>query len=951
MPSEKKGCSFTLNYIMKKISSLLAVVFLCTIIRIHAQLPGSVDLSFECGFYSDNAISLVGKQSDGKIILAGELNTFNSTYINQIVRLNPDYTVDPTFNPGTGFPPSNLTDMLILPDDKILISGDFLSYDGHPCSLIVRLNADGSFDPGFNAASLGLFYAPEHLVLQTDGKIIFSGGYLQTPAYMEDMIVRMNSNGTRDSSFHINLGIQATSGINALELQSDGKLIVGGLFYKTVTGENEKNLMRLKTNGMIDNTFQTNIGTAAGGVSGNTISQVEIGADNSILLLGKFTSFNGTAAPGFIRLFADGTIDPSFSAGTGFTGSVSYSLLEESNDNHIYVGGTISSYNGNSFMNFARLNHDGSFDTGYETGTVSDILIEDDESFLVVGSFDEFNEIGRNNFVHVFSDGTIDPTGLPVGGISGGIGDVRDMVITSDQKTIIAGDFRFYNNIPHACIVKINADGSPDSTFNVLIETTDSWMSINDMEQLPDGKIYIAGDFTKVNGVNRKRIARLNADGSLDLSFSTGSGANDDIYQIGVQPDGKIIIAGLFNSYAGNTRKKIARLNSDGTLDLSFDPGEGPNSDQIFEISFQSDNKILIGGMFTKYNGLNRKYIARINTNGTLDATFNAGTGPGWGPTELLVLPDDKIIITGSFTTYNGVVINNVARLNSDGTLDATAPFGSGFSGIVDDVDILEDGSYLFSGGFSAYNGIPVNDIAFVNADGSLHTEFDPGYGGTNPYPWYNSVEEIEKLNDGNIMIMGDFSSFNGVTRDCIARVFGLNEICTFPSGLFADNITTSNAKLHWDLVPGADIYQVYYRAIGAISWSKKKTSANYKILNGLTPNTIYEYKIRTDCGEGYTAFSPISTFTTLPLRINTVTDASVVVFPNPSDGNITLQYPDNLSNVLIQLYDIKGNLIAEKNTGTTNAEYKFTIENYTGIVFIRISDETSTVIKKIVMQ
>ena len=938
---------------MKNFSSIIVVIICFTQFQLHAQSPGKVDLSFECGFYSDNTISLIGKQSDGKYILAGELNTFNSTWVNQIVRLNPDRTVDTTFNPGTGFPPCNLTDMLILPDDKIIISGEMLSYDGHPCSLIVRLNADGSFDAGFNAASLGLFYPPENLTLQPDGKIIFSGGYLQIPAYSEDMIVRINTSGSRDSTFHINLGIQTGSDIYDMELQTDGKLIIGGLFSKLVTGENEKDLMRLKSNGNIDNTFQTTIGVAAGGVSGNYISQIEIDSDNSILLLGKFNSFNGIPVPGFIRLLSGGTIDPAFSAGTGFSvafGTPSYKFLEETEDNQIYVGGTFANYNEDTTQNLVRLNHDGSIQMGFTAPTISNIYFEEDNSISLVGSFDLYNGFGRNNYVHLFADGTVDNIGLPVGGISGGIHDVRDMIITSDQKTIIAGDFRFYNNIPFTCIVKLNSDGSPDTTFHVFLESTEGWFSIEDIEQLADGKIYIAGDFTKVNGVNRKRIARLNPDGSLDLSFNPAGGPNDEIYQIGVQADGKIIIAGLFNSVSGTTRKKIARLNTDGTLDLSFDPGDGPNSDQIYEISFQADNKILIGGMFTKYNGVNRKYVARINSNGSLDATFNPGSGPGYGPTELLVLLDGKIIITGNFTLYNGVVVNSVARLNSDGSVDATSPFGTGFIGAVSDVDLLDDGSYLFSGGFSSYNGTAINDVALVNSDGTLNTDLDPGYGGTNPYPWYNTVEEIEKLEDGNFMLMGDFSSFNGVTRDCVARIYGVTEVCSIPTGLFANNITTSKAKLNWDIVAGVENYQIYYRATGAASWIKKKTSVNFKTMIGLEPNTTYEYKIRTDCGEGYTDFSSLETFTTLPLRENNLHSASIAIFPNPSKGEFTILFPELNNGFKIEIYDVTGNLLFE-NMQLQNNQIQISVENYTGILMVRISDGEQTITKQIIIQ
>jgi len=148
----------------------------------------------------------------------------------------------------------------------------------------------------------------------------------------------------------------------------------------------------------------------------------------------------------------------------------------------------------------------------------------------------------------------------------------------------------------------------------------------------PDGNILIGGSFSSVLGAGRNNIARLNTDGTLDATFDPN--ANSAVYSIAVQADGKIMIGGGFTSLSPNggaavVRNRIARLNVDGTLDATFDPNANNfSSTYLYSIVVQADGKILIGGQFAflSPNGgatAVRNYIARLNADGTLDATFD----------------------------------------------------------------------------------------------------------------------------------------------------------------------------------------------------------------------------------------------------------------------------------------------------------------------------------------
>jgi uncharacterized delta-60 repeat protein len=180
-----------------------------------------------------------------------------------------------------------------------------------------------------------------------------------------------------------------------------------------------------------------------------------------------------------------------------------------------------------------------------------------------------------------------------------------------------------------------------------------------------DGKIVMGGFFTSINGTERNCIARLNADGSLDSRFDPGTGANDSIYSVAVQADGKIVLGGDFFTINGTTRNHIARLDADGSLDDTFDPGTGAD-DRVNSVSVQTDGKIVLGGEFYSINDTERYFIARLNTDGSLDATFDPGTGLNNTVYSVAAQANGKLILGGQFTSFYSTARNGIARLAND---------------------------------------------------------------------------------------------------------------------------------------------------------------------------------------------------------------------------------------------------------------------------------------------
>ncbi len=202
----------------------------------------------------------------------------------------------------------------------------------------------------------------------------------------------------------------------------------------------------------------------------------------------------------------------------------------------------------------------------------------------------------------------------------------------------------------------MNTDGTLDNGFNPGSGANGSVYSLTGQS---DGKIFVGGSFSTYNGTNRSRVARVNIDGTLDTGFDPGSGASNLVFSSALQNNGKILIAGAFTSYNGTSRGSVARLNSDGSLDTSFDPGTGANN-MIMSLALQSDGKVVVAGAFATYNGTNRTFIARANSNGSLDTTFDPGTGASNQVHSVAIQSDNKIILGGSFDSYNGTVRSRI---------------------------------------------------------------------------------------------------------------------------------------------------------------------------------------------------------------------------------------------------------------------------------------------------
>ena len=372
-------------------------------------------------------------------------------------------------------------------------------------------------------------------------------------------------------------------------------------------------------------------------------------------------------------------------------------------------------------------------------------------------------------------------------------------VVQPDGSIVIGGDFTIVRGTPRKGIARLNSSGGLDSGFDPGSGPSDQVSAV----AVQGDKTIIAGYFTNVSGMNQGYIARLNNNGSLDTNFNAGAGADGPVVALAVQTDGRILVGGAFANVNHISRTNIARLNSNGSLDMDFDPGTGVSSEAstVNSLALQGDGKVVIGGVFSKVDDMPRNNIARLNANGSLDTGFVpnvgvAGAGLLAGVNALAIQSDDKILIGGDFTSVAGSPRTNIARLSAAGSLDMTFNPAAVADSAVSTVAVDDNGKILIGGFFSYVNGTARNYVARLDRDGNLDTGFDPGLG--TDYPVYVTALQA----DGKVLIGGLFNRFSGTPRPGIARLEG-DAVLSTPqlvnpvhrTGVFSVSLATVNGE------------------------------------------------------------------------------------------------------------------------------------------------------------
>lgn len=744
--------------------------------------PGYTDTTFRGNRNTFDTPAALLQAADGKTLVVGSSGG-NPLSALSVTRYNADGTPDTTFG-DNGF---------VAHTQFQGVAGATLDADGKilavvPGRQIVRLNSDGSLDTSFGGDGSIDFDSSQSLAnswdaqvtVQADGKIVVVGS---GPYGNGWVVARYNVDGTPDTTFGTGgrvatpfSGQNGVDSVTAIAIQTDGAIVVGGGTYSSSTPELGRmfTLARYDSAGVLDATFGTG-GIVA--VDTGWVSSIAALADGKIAVGGILGSYS-LGHTVVMRFSADGTPDATFD-GDGIAELVAVgnaplvTALTPLADGKL-VAGTAGVYFGAPGLSIWQFEANGSPDTSFGGGdghaevTTGDgfasplaLLVQPDGRIVTGGGgVNPATPTANRDFTvaRLNADGSLD-TGFGTGGLTYTDGVFRDVqfnvtpvdtVTQSDGKTISVGVVNGYNAVGYNGLAmdRLNADGSLDTSFGTggrVIETFgDRWVDVTSAALQADGKILVAG--TDGRGASFF-VARFNSDGSLDTTFDGDGWAATPIpnslsspfdpsaaYDLAVQPDGRIVAVGAAGTDPrGGWDVAVVRYNADGSLDAGFgtggivtrDLGGGisyPREEAIRHVAILPDGKI-VGTGYSSYSTGVGSFLIRFNADGSPDTSFDGdGVRGGLGTFaySLTTQADGKILL-GGWDTTNG---NSAAgRYNADGSPDTG--FGTGGTvnlpnvlGYARDLAVQADGKIVV---------LQQAGLARLNADGSADASFGSG--------------------------------------------------------------------------------------------------------------------------------------------------------------------------------------------------------------------------------
>ena len=635
------------------------------LLRLNAN--GTADATFNPGTAGGIATYSRGfdAQPDGKVVVVGGFSTFNGSPAAGVVRLNVNGAVDAGFAVGTGIGIGNLAlAVLVLPTGKTLVGGRFATFNGQPANGLARLNDDGSVDPTFTSPLNQANTRVDGLVLQPDGNVLVHGLLSVSSATRPTLgLARLLPTGNLDPTFlspaFLDGYVSANNGDGpAVVLQPDGKILVAGGF----TAAGNDHLVRLNVDGSRDTGFQL---ASTGDGAPNTIG---LQANGSVLVGGLFNVFNGVRAP-LVQLTSTGTVDPAFTCLAQSQGSI-VSMLRQP-DGKLLIGGLFNEINGQPVSYLARLTASGALDAAFSAAagplptTVTCLALQPDGKLLA------------GTVRGTFRFGT---TGSPDASFSAPYTTMA-LAVQADGKVLIGGQFSgSFGGVFYSRLARLTSTGAGDPTF---ASSSASGWTLNSTEAIlvqPDGRVVVAGTWLPPGQPLTAGVVRYDTNGTFDpgfnnaSSFTTASGTAGRVAALALQPDGRILTAGNFSNVDGLPRKGVARLTTAGNPDPSFVSDATLNGSPS-TIAIQPNGRVLLGGglFFSSPTGAHYG-LARLLDNGLTDATFNNSSDPNNGVNSLAIQPDGAIVLAGSFTTVGGQPAAGLARITAANVLHIAAP-------------------------------------------------------------------------------------------------------------------------------------------------------------------------------------------------------------------------------------------------------------------------------------
>ncbi|MFZ6053342.1 T9SS type A sorting domain-containing protein [Halocola ammonii] len=783
---------------MSKQLATFIIVFQMSLI-VSAQF-GDLDMTFnpdDPGFglgrgFNVSEFEGIEVYDDDRFLVNIELGRFDTTFIRGIARLNVDGTLDTTFSTGNYFSNTRITSMAASEEGDIYVSGSREGYYNEsgqyidPAVVLVKLNPDGSVDSEFE---FEMFYQSEIKDLEaTSGGVLVSGRLIGSmfSQLSEGTLHHIYSTGQFDSAwptFNFKRGDDISVAPQVVKKGDDGFIYLGGEFER-LNGENIDRFLRLDSDGMVDYSFNESFTIQfdlEGQFPTKNIHDIELMNDGKIAICGTFTGINNSEKPHIAVFFNDGSIDSSFNTNDGFA-SVGEDVglgplvsdIAVTQNNIIVVTGQFNQYNGTPTMRIAGINSDGTLNTGFihkiqplnlESGRAN--LISTVNNYILVGGEFTYFDYGIHpNVVKLGPTGELDHDFIKTKTMNF---HARTSDVGPNGKLVAAGIFTHYNGFPVNGIVRLNDDGSRDTTFNTGlgfrrdIGQFSGYTEVDEIEVDWENRVLVVGNFDSFDGDSlAQNVIRLNEDGSLDDSFNVGGGLDGAgfISDFLTSENQKIYCSGSFDTWDSNVSGCLVRLNEDGTFDPTFSVGEGA-SNRVRTMALQADGKLIIGGDFYFFQGIEQKCIARINTDGSIDTTF---TPPSIIPIsrveKIEIDPSGKLWVLGDMELeVSPNQFSSLIVLEPDGNLftDVTTALNDPN---VADFAIDPDGKVtVINEGNSKLSRITLETNGAITSEVS-NSEF------------YGGATQIKRDLNDDYLLLGGFMAYGDIGRCRIARIF-----------------------------------------------------------------------------------------------------------------------------------------------------------------------------------
>ncbi|MDB5271216.1 MAG: Delta-60 repeat protein/Por secretion system C-terminal sorting [Hymenobacter sp.] len=633
-------------------------------------------------------------------------------------------TLDPSFAPGTYYAPGAANSVLEQADGKRVVLGRFSRANGSPVNSLVRYTAAGAVDAAFqqNLGASSQAYRADQLA---NGQLLLTA-YTNVPlvagGITRNGLLRLNADGTGDATFDPGTGPSVTTGgYSAVDYAlplANGQFLVGG-FFDHFNGVAATNVVRLNANGSVDTSFSASL-------SADDEIETIVALPGGKYLVGGYTQNTTTSTfHALARLNADGSFDTTFNANLDINDEANYLLLQP--DGKILVAGYLTPGGiPASATGLLRLLPDGTPDNTFAPSTLAGAYVSsfyghalelqpDGKILALVAP----GNPGGNTIVRLNANGTADNS-FQAGT---GNGTLNSITRLASGAVLAAGSFTNFGGALDRPVVQFTSSGALDASFSPLLQNLGSVSSI---VRQADGKLVIGGYFSEVNGQPARRLARLNTNGTVDATYNTGVGFDDSVGELALQPDGKVLV--IANSV-------VQRQLTTGARDNSFTPPSLAGSN-LYHLVLQPDGRVLVGGNSGYANGAALSPpLLRLLADGTRDASFApaaAGAGRFLNVSTIALQPNGKLLVGGNFAPTTTTTVRTVARLESTGALDASfanTPFvtpntATGFNSLT----VQPDGKVLVGGQFSSVGGTARVSLARLNADGTHDTGFVPPF-------------------------------------------------------------------------------------------------------------------------------------------------------------------------------------------------------------------------------